>query len=361
MIEAILSKGREIPWSNVEARLGKEELKPEEFAAAILDESDERLELLARAARKIRTQRFGNAIKIYAPLYLSNSCINTCQYCGFNKNNAIPRTTLSNSEALAECEMLIRGGHRHILLVSGEDDESVSLEYLQNIARSIRPRVASLAIEVRPMNLDEYRTLAQAGVDGVTLYQETYQRDVYSVFHKDGPKADFDKRLECIEAAGMAGMRFLGIGALLGLADWRRDAVALLIHARHLQQRFWRSNITISLPRLHTVPPGLIIPQPVCDRDLVRMMTALRCALHDVGIIMSTRENAELRNGCVPLGITQMSAGSCTEPGGYSAPHHAGEQFSVEDIRTPDEVARSLSESGFDPVFKDWESNLYGG
>ncbi len=360
-LDDALSQGARIPWPSVAARLASDGLTASEFAAAIFDTSDEHLEELARAAVRIRSQRFGNAIKLYAPLYLSNACVNDCPYCGFRASSRAGRRTLSRDEAIAEADALIERGHRHLLLVAGEDDDAVPFAFLEGVAQAIRPRVASLAVEVRPMNETEYRQLASAGVDGVTLYQETYQLSAYQSFHGAGPKADFHRRLAAIEHAGAAGMRFLGIGALLGLADWRMEALALYFHASYLQRRFWRSHITISVPRLRTVPPGFEIPRPVEDHELVRMIVALRSALPDVGIIVSTRERAALRDRLLPLGITQMSAGSRTEPGGYGRAGAADEQFAVEDARTPADVAARLRAAGFDPVFKDWETCLHGG
>jgi len=358
-IGAELTQGTDYSWERIRPRLAWEELTLREFAAIIVDDDDAHLEELAQAARIVRTQRFGNAIKIYAPVYISNACINGCRYCGFNARHDIPRSTLSVQEAMREADVLIDQGHRHLLLVSGEDDAACNMQHIAAIARAVRPRIASLAIEVRPMALEEYRILASAGIDGVTLYQETYQREVYHAMHAFGPKAHYENRLAACEAAGEAGMRFLGIGALLGLTDWRSEILAVYAHARYLMKRFWRSHITISLPRLRAVPDGFDIPHPVGDRELVRMIVALRCALPDAGIIVSTREPAALRNRLVPLGITQMSAGSRTNPGGYAQNCSAGTQFSVEDIRSPAEVADALRDAGFDPVFKDWENCLH--
>jgi 2-iminoacetate synthase len=348
-------------FSKLRSRLESEDLSTDEFAALIYDDSPIHLEEIAQAAMRIRRKYFGNTIKIYAPLYLSNSCVNECRYCSFNRSNDIERTTLSATETSKDADILIAQGHRHLLLVAGEDDKAVSIEYLEDIARIIHPSVASLAIEVGPTDEENYRRLSDAGIDGVTLYQETYNKDVYNHMHPSGPKADFEKRLASIESAGKAGMRFLGIGALLGLSDWRREAISLFNHARYLQKRFWKSTITVSVPRIRFAPEGFTVPQPVSDSELVRLIVSLKCALPQIGIVLSTREPAELRNNLLPLGISQMSAGSRTEPGGYANPSQAEEQFSIEDIRTPSEVAESLRTAGFDPAFKDWENCLHGG
>lgn len=360
-LTALLDKGRALSWNGIAPVLGRAELSPEAFAAILADDEMNRAEDVARAAVAVRRRRFGNAIAIYAPLYLSNACVNGCRYCGFGVRNRIAQRTLSVDETVREAETLIERGHRHLLLVAGENDMAVSIGYLEDIARVLRPRVASLTMEVRPMTRSEYERLGNAGIDGVTLYQETYHRGAYRAVHPTGPKRDFARRLAAVEAAGAAGMRSIGIGALLGLADWRPDALALMLHARYLQTRFWRSHITVSVPRLRAVPAGFSVPAPVSDRELVRMIVGLRCALHDVGIVLSTREASALRDRVIPLGVTRISAGSTTAPGGYALGSGAGEQFAVEDARSPAQVAASLRSAGFDPVFKDWEPCLHGG
>lgn len=331
-----------------------------DFKKLIADDSDAHLERLAREAKRIRTERFGNAIKIYAPLYVSNECINGCVYCGFNHASKIERRTLTANEAMCEAQALLDAGHRHILLVTGEHPKAAPIELLCEIARALREKTASVSIEGKPCDPDEYRQLAEAGVDGVTLYQETYDRKAYAAMHPSGPKKDYDNRLRAIDAAGETGMRFLGIGALLGLSDWREEACALFEHAKTLIKRHWRSSLTISVPRIRSRGIDFAPPHPVDDRELTRMICSLKIALPDCGVILSTRESAELRDNLLPLGITQMSAGSVTNPGGYTEEEKSGKQFSIEDTRTAAQVAEHLKNAGFDPVFKDWENILYG-
>ena len=320
----------------------------------IEDINDEQLEALAQRAHTLTVQRFGRTIKLYAPLYLSNSCINSCRYCGFNRSSGISRITLTVNEAIKEAEFLISQGHRHLLLVAGEDPSSVPLEYLEEIARKLRGRVAKLAIEVQPFDEASYKRLADAGVDGVTLYQETYHRETYGKMHPAGPKSDFDARLEATCAAGRAGMRFLGIGALLGLHDWRYEAAALIDHARTLKKKFWQSHIGISFPRIRDCASNFKMPCPVSDRELARMIIALRLELPDADLTISTREPAELRDCLIHLGLTQMSAGSVTSPGGYTKNKGAGEQFHIEDTRPSATFADMVSSKGYQPVWKDW-------
>lgn len=318
----------------------------------------EQFEKIAKAAHALTRQRFGNTIKLYAPVYISNSCINGCSYCGFRSSNKIERRTLAKEEVIKEAEAIMSKGHRHLLLVAGEDPKTVMIEMLEEIARALRPKAASLLIEVQPFDESGYRKLAEAGIDGVTLYQETYDRKTYEKMHPFGPKSKYGARLEAIDAAGRAGMRFLGIGALLGLFDWRKETLAIIEHARALMKRHWKSAVTISVPRIRDSASGFKMPCPVSDRDLAEMICALRLALPDCGIALSTREPASLRDKLLPLGITQMSAGSVTSPGGYTQESKTGEQFHLEDTRSPDAVASMLKNAGYDPVWKDWDATL---
>ena len=350
-----------VEWEKVRARLGCDDLSLAEAAALLTPQASEHLEELARAACALTRKRFGRTIKLYAPLYLSNDCINGCLYCGFNRHSNIERRTLSAPEAIAEARAIMAAGHRHILLVSGEHPTAMPLELICEIASAIRPSAAGLSIEVQPFDEAGYRRLAAAGIDGVTLYQETYDDRVYSQVHPTGPKSRFGSRLEAIEAAGRAGMRFLGIGALLGLADWRREAMALVAHARYLMKHHWRSAITVSVPRIRDSATNFAMPHPVTDRELAHLICTLRLALPDAGIILSTREPPFLRDHLLPLGITQMSAGSVTSPGGYTLmKEQPAEQFHLEDHRSPNEVALRLKDVGYDPVWKDWDPHLVG-
>lgn len=317
--------------------------------------NDDELEDLARRAHALTVMRFGRTIKLYAPIYLSNSCINSCRYCGFNGTNMIKRVALTAGEIIREADYLVARGHRHILLVAGEDPEVVTVGYLADIARRLRGRVAKLTIETQTFDETSYRVLAEAGIDGVTLYQETYHRPTYEMMHPAGPKADFSARLGGIETAGRAGMRFLGIGALLGLHDWRYETVSLVEHARTLKRHFWQSHVSISFPRIRDCASDFEMPCPVSDGDLVRMIAIIRLALPDADLVLSTRESAYLRDNLLPLGITQMSAGSVTSPGGYTSGISGGEQFHLEDARGPGDIANMLRQKGYDPVWKDWE------
>lgn len=349
-----------VNWEHVAARLGSEDISLAEAKTLLSPQGSSNLEAMAQAAHALTLKRFGKAIKLYAPVYISNSCINGCLYCGFRNSGNIKRRTLSPAEAIAEAEAIIQLGHKHILLVAGEDPSLCPIEFIEEIAMEIRPKVASLAIEVQPFNEKGYQRLAASGIDGVTLYQETYNQSTYIAMHPYGPKSHYNLRLAAIDAAGKAGMRFLGIGVLLGLSDWQSEAINLIAHARWLMKHHWRSAIAISVPRIRDSATSFKMPSPVSDRDLAQMICALRLSLPNCGIALSTRESAALRDKLLPLGITQMSAGSITSPGGYRGDKKSGEQFYLEDSRSPDEVAQMLRNSGYDPVWKDWDNHLYG-
>jgi 2-iminoacetate synthase len=333
-----------------------------ERAAALLSPcaATRYLEDMAKLAHDITVRRFGRVLQMYAPLYVSNECIDTCTYCGFSREHPVRRITLKAEEAAREAAILRRKGFRHILLVSGEHPRIVSTGYLAEVVRKLRGDFASIAIEVAPQHEEGYRELVEAGVDALTVYQETYDREVYAAVHLSGRKKNFDWRLATPERAARAGMKRINIGALFGLADWRRDALATFLHADWMQRVLWRTQVSVSMPRLRGAIGAIAAPQPVDDRSLAQFTCAMRICLPDVGLVLSTREPGALRDGLVRLGITQLSAGSHTEPGGYENPSEDAEQFEVADDRTPDEVARHLKALGYEVVWKDWEPVLHG-
>jgi 2-iminoacetate synthase len=340
---------------DVERALGRTELEERDVLALLSNAAVPYLEDMAQMAQLVTRQRFGRTMQLYAPLYLSNECVNRCCYCGFSRELAISRATLSIEAATAEAELLHAEGFRHLLLVSGEAPRTINLEYLEAVTRVLRPRFDSLSLEVATFDLAGYQRLVDAGIDGLTLYQETYHPEVYAQVHLAGPKRVFARRLQAMEFAGQAGFRSLGIGALLGLAPWQPEAFALARHGRELTRRFWRSRIAVSFPRLRNNAGGQTAPHPVSDRALLQMICAIRLALPDAELVLSTREPAELRNHLMGLGITRMSAGSCTNPGGYGERQHSSEQFSIQDERSAAEVAVALLQRGLEPVWKDFD------
>lgn len=316
----------------------------------------EHLEALARQAHETTLRRFGPTVRLYAPLYLSNECVSVCTYCGFSAGNDIRRRTLTLEEVRAEAEVLVGSGFRHLLLVAGEHARVVSKDYLVACAGALGPMVPQLSVEVQVWDTDTYRRLVGAGCDGLTVFQETYDPDTYAAVHRLGKKRNYAWRLSAPDRGAEAGMRRLGIGVLLGLhADWRSDVIALAAHAQALMRRWWRCEVTIALPRLRPAAGGFSPADPVGDPEFVQLLCALRLALPDVGINLSTRESPALRDALLPLGVTTMSAGSHTEPGGYSAPSDAEPQFEIADTRSAAQIAAALHAAGYDPVWKDWQ------
>lgn len=351
------------------------------FSRDLLPVDDGRLEEMAVRSRALTRRHFGKTLRLFAPLYLSNECINSCSYCGFSRENAILRVTLEAEQVLAEARHLAAHGFRNILLVAGEHPKFVSNGYLEEIIRTLAPEIPSLSIEVAPMEKPEYLPLVRAGAEGLVVYQETYHRPTYARLHTAGPKKDYDWRLACPERGHDAGFRRIGIGVLFGLWDWREEAIALAAHLDHLLRTCWRAHFTISLPRLRPAAGGFQPTHPLGDRDFVQTLCAFRIHFPRVGIVLSTREPAALRDAVAPLGVTMMSAGSHTEPGGYTGLGRdnlhltvrgrtlacdtpddalATEQFSTSDQRTPREVAARLRDLGLDPVWKDWDRAILG-
>ena len=313
-----------------------------------------RLEEVAQAARTVTLQRFGRAVRLFAPLYVSNACLSSCTYCGFSKGLDVVRRTLSVDDVVTEARALTDRGFRHLLLVAGEHRLEVSADYLVSCVEALRPIVPSISIETQTWSDDTYVRLVEAGLEGVVHYQETYDRTRYAETHVAGWKRDYDRRLSSTERAAEAGVRRLGIGALLGLSDdWRADVLAVAHHATWLQREYWRTEVTVALPRIKPSASGFQPVVAVTDAEYVQALAALRLAAPEAGIVLSTREPASLRDGLVRIAVTTMSAGSSTEPGGYTTPGTAQEQFAVSDERTPAAIAAMLDAAGYEPVWKD--------
>ncbi|HPN32638.1 MAG TPA: 2-iminoacetate synthase ThiH [bacterium] len=330
----------------------------DDFIVLISEPAEKFLPEIARLADKTKTRRFGKIIKLYAPIYVSNKCRNSCVYCGFNSANSISRKTLSLEEIENEAKKIKESGFDNILIVSGSFPKEVDINYLEKAVGIIKKYFSYIAVEIYPMEEEEYGRLIAAGVDGLALYQETYDRDVYSQMHPSGRKRNYDYRIEALERGGKAGFRDLGFGVLLGLYDWRIDSVFMVMHSKYIMKKYWKSRINFSFPRIRPAASGFNPPYTVTDRNLAQLICAVRLCFPDAGLNLSTRENSELRNRLIRTGVTQMSAGSKTNPGGYSENADSEEQFRVSDDRTPDEIFDFIKQSGFDPVWKDWDNNL---
>jgi len=340
--------------ADVEHVLQKQHCTPDDFPVLISPAAANFIETLAARSRQITTLRFGKTIRLYAPLYISNECVNACAYCGFNTHNTTPRTTLTRDEILTESDVLHRQGFRHLLLVSGEHRARVPVTFIADIARMLRKKFAALAIEVYPMETNEYQLLAESGITSIAVYQETYDRTRYAELHQ-GPKADFSYRLATPERAAHAGLREIGIGALLGLSDHKLDLALLALHAGYLMKKYWKAQISISFPRIRQAAGNFHASETITDSQLAQAVFALRMIMPDADLVLSTRENQTFRNGMAGLGITRMSAGSRTNPGGYSTEDNALEQFAVDDQRSASEVAAMLDNKGLEPVWKDFD------
>ena len=387
-LAGLLERARAATDDAVRASLGQSVRSLEDFAHLLSPAASKHLEAMGRRSQALTRQRFGRVIRLFAPLYLSNECINNCCYCGFSRDNPIRRVTLSVEEVLREARALGEEGFRNLLLVAGEHPRLISRRYLRDCIAALHAEVPSLSLEIGPLDTDAYRSLVEAGADGLVIYQETYDRGLYAALHTAGPKRDFGWRIETPERAYAAGFRRLGIGALYGLADWRAEALCVAAHALHLLCYCWKASLTISLPRLRPCAGAFQPLTHLADRELAQLLCAFRLLLPDVGLVLSTREPAALRDGLIPLGITLISAGSHTEPGGYTgagrekthitrrgrvldsgdepcrsvSPHpgatDAEVQFAIADARSASEVSARLRSLGYDPVWKDWDTAL---
>ena len=389
-LESLLVRANGASPADVTRALGRERLSLGDFADLLSPEAGAHLDVMAARSQALTRQRFGKVIRLFAPLYLSNECINNCKYCGFSRDNPILRVTLSVDEVVREARALKAQGFRNVLVVAGEHPKFVSTSYLADCTRALHAEMPSVSLEVGPMETEEYRPMVAAGAEGLVVYQETYDRAVYAEMHTAGPKRNFDWRLETAERAYAAGFRRLGIGALFGLSDWRSEALSVAAHAEHLLRHCWKAQVTISLPRLRPCAGEFEPLTTLGDRELVQLVCAFRLLLPDVGLVLSTREPASLRDGLIPLGITLISAGSHTEPGGYTGAGkenihrtergrivelasgasewaesagratNATGQFEIADERSAGEMAQLIQRLGYEPVWKDWDAALLG-
>lgn len=354
------------------------------FLQLVSEETGGPLEALARRSQQVTRRHFGKTMRLFAPLYVSNECVNNCSYCGFSRDAGIFRTTLTVDQVVTEARHLHGLGFRNVLLVAGEHPKFVSDGYLQNCLHALKPFIPTLALEVGPMEDGQYAEIVGHGAEGLVVYQETYQRHTYTQLHTAGPKKNFDWRLDCPERAYAGGFRRIGIGALFGLANWKSEALALCAHLEYLYRNCWKAQFTVAFPRMrpyagnyeYQPDPDLYLP----DREFVRLIAVFRLLFPQVGIVVSTREPAPLRDAIATLGVTHMSAGAKTEPGGYtgaggddlhltvkgrrveltgkSGCEKATEQFQIHDTRSPAEVAAMLRGQNLDPVWKDWDESL---
>jgi 2-iminoacetate synthase len=325
-------------------------------------QSPDLLQELFDAACWVKEQIYGNRIVLFAPLYVSNQCGNECLYCAFRASNReLARRALDQEEIATEVECLLAQGHKRLVLVAGEDGPGGGLDYILSAIRTVyrvrrgTENIRRVNVNIAPLEVEGFRHLREAGIGTYQLFQETYHRETYRTMHPRGIKADYDWRLGCMDRAMLAGIDDVGIGPLFGLYDWRFELLATLQHARHLEERFGCGPHTISMPRIEPAAGSTTSEAPpyaVTDEDFRKIIAIIRLAAPYTGMILSTRERSEVRREAMRLGISQISAGSRTNPGGYEEDAlKAGAQFSLGDHRSLDEVVRDLAEMGFVPSF----------
>ncbi|MGF1698248.1 2-iminoacetate synthase ThiH [Vibrio lamellibrachiae] len=346
--------------SDVERALAKQKCNLEDFKALISPAAEPYLERMAQRSLALTRQRFGNTIGLYIPLYLSNLCANACTYCGFSMENRIKRRTLNNDEISAEVSAIKSMGFDNVLLVTGEHETKVGMKYFRQVLPSIKKNFSYLAMEVQPLEQEEYQELKVLGLDAVMVYQETYHPSTYAQHHLRGNKMDFNYRLETPDRLAKAGIDKIGIGALIGLEEWRTDCFFAASHLDYLERTYWKTRYSISFPRLRPCEGGLQPKSVMSDRQLVQLICAYRLLNPEVELSLSTRESALFRDNVLPLGITTMSAASKTQPGGYALDDVELEQFEISDERSASMVADMIQKKGFDPVWKDWHSGYSG-
>lgn len=351
-------QSRAFSAANVQAAIAKQRLTLADLQALLSPAAAAFLPQLASKAQQLTRQRFGATVQLYAPLYLSNLCANECTYCGFSLSQKVKRRTLNLAEIEQECQAIKAMGIDQVLIVTGEHENKVGIAYFRSVLPLIRLYFSAVQLEVQPLSTDEYRELKALGIDAVMVYQETYNQTAYQNHHLRGNKTDIAWRLNTPDRVGAAGIDKIGIGILLGLSDWRTDAILLAQHLQYLQRQYWQSRYSLSVPRIRPCSGGIDTPLAISDKELVQLICAFRLFSPELEISLSTRESAIFRQHVIPLAITSISAGSKTQPGGYSVAPDSLEQFSIDDNRTVAQVAEALKNQGLQPVYKDWEPYL---
>jgi 2-iminoacetate synthase len=343
---------------DVERALAAKKRSLEDFKALVSPAAAPYLEQMAVLSQQLTLKRFGKVIQLYVPLYLSNECKNICTYCGFSYDNQVRRKTLSSVEVMQELGVIKEMGYDHVLLVTGEDNEHVHVDYFKKVLEQIRPHFAHISMEVQPLDLEDYQQLRPYGLNTVLVYQETYHQEDYKKHHPKGKKSNFTYRLETPDRLGQAGIHKMGLGVLIGLEDWRTDSFFTALHLDYLEKQYWQSKYSLSFPRLRPFSGGLEPKVDMSDRELVQLICAYRLFNEEVELSMSTRESESFRNNIIKLGITHISAGSKTNPGGYAVEPASLEQFEISDERSPQQIAEVIRAQGYEPVWKDWDNSL---
>ena len=365
-----------LPWEEIERKIekysekdvyraldlaSKNKLDIEGFGALISNAAKKHIEKMALLSRKKTIERFGKTMHLFIPLYLSNECKNICTYCGFSQDNPIKRKTLTENELLEEIKIIKKYGFDHILLVTGEDNHNVGIDYIENAVKICRKYFSLVSIEVQPLEYEDYKRLVSVGLHSVLIYQETYHKQNYKIYHPKGKKSNFSYRLHAVDRLGKAGVHRIGLGVLLGLENWRVDSFFCAMHLKYLEKKYWKTRYSISFPRLRPyvnregnwVKPNVNIS----DSELVQLICAYRLLDQEIELSLSTRESPKLRDNLIKLGITSMSAGSKTNPGGYAHGEKSSlNQFEIDDQRSPHEIFKAITSQGYEAVWKDWDA-----
>jgi len=345
----------------VEEALHKTKRTLEDFKALISPSALPYLEDMARISRQLTLKRFGKTMQLYIPLYLSNECQNICTYCGFSLDNKVHRITLTEKQLLQEIEVIKSFGYDHVLLVSGEANKTVGMDYFKKVFPIIRAHFSHISMEVQPLDQEEYEALIDLGLNTVLVYQETYHEENYKFHHPKGKKSNFEYRLETPDRLGKAELYKMGLGVLIGLEDWRVDSFFCALHLDYLEKAYWKTKYSISFPRLRPYVGNLEPKVNISDKELVQLICAYRIFNEEIELSISTRESEKFRDNILKLGITSMSAGSKTNPGGYVTDKEALEQFEISDERTPAQIAEMIKRQGYEPIWKDWDKSFNAG
>ncbi|HSW36253.1 MAG TPA: 2-iminoacetate synthase ThiH [Candidatus Limnocylindrales bacterium] len=335
--------------------LSRDHLTELDFLTLLSPAASEHLEVMAQKANRLTVQHFGKVVFLFTPLYLSDYCVNHCVYCSFNAGNSTVRSRLTMAELEQEAQKIAETELKHILILTGESRLHAPLTYIKDAVQVLKKYFTSVSIEIYPLDMEEYRELIDTGVDGLTIYQEVYEEQTYAALHPAGPKNNYHYRLDAPERGCRAGMRTVGVGALLGLGDWRREAFITGLHANYLQKKYWDTEISVSLPRVRPSNGKFQPKNPVTDAQFVQILLAVRLYLFRAGVTVSSRERETFRDNILPLGVTKMSAGVSTKVGGHTRENQGISQFEISDERSVSEMSAMLLARGYQPIYKDWQ------
>lgn len=346
--------------ADVRRALSKSHCDVEDFMAMISPAAAPYLEQMAALSQKYTRERFGKTINMFIPIYITNSCSNSCVYCGFHVENKIKRIILKEDEIVREYEAIKKlGPFDNLLIVTGENPAMAGVPYLAKALDLAKPYFNNLQIEVMPLKSEEYAELRKHGMNGVICFQETYNEANYKKYHPRGQKSIFEWRVNGFDRMAQAGVHKIGMGVLIGLEDWRTDVTMMAYHLRYLEKNYWRTQFSVNFPRMRPSENGGFQPNVVMsDKELAQVTFAMRIFDHDVDISYSTREPEFIRNNMATLGVTTMSAESKTDPGGYACYPQSLEQFHINDDRKTADVVAALRARGLEPVFKNWDSSF---